>query len=110
MDFCEPDWSVKDLVAHLNFAGLDPESLSPTGVLWAGESTSPMWFGVAYEYVEKWLHQQQIREATQQANRFDRRQLFPILDIFLRGLPILLAISKQMMAATSLLSNLQSLF
>src|SRR3989442_11824316 len=32
-------------------------------VSWAGPDPAPVWFDVACEYTERWVHQQQIREA-----------------------------------------------
>lgn len=72
-------------VAEL-FASLDP-SASATGVAWAGEERSAVWFDVAREYTEKWMHQQQIRDALGAAPLTDRRWLHPALDTFVRGLP-----------------------
>ena len=45
----------------LNSLNMDDEALF--GVSWAGEKKSKSWFDIAREYIEKWYHQQQIREA-----------------------------------------------
>ncbi len=68
------------------FAALDPEAPA-LGVAWAGEQRSAVWFDTAREYTEKWMHQQQIRDAVRAPLLNDRRWLFPALDTFLRGLP-----------------------
>ncbi len=68
---------------------LDPFSPTGTGVGWAGEVRSFVWFDTAREYTEKWLHQQQIREAVDAPGLVTRQWLHPTLDTFVRGLPYL---------------------
>lgn len=48
---------------HVFFASEGAGTESPMGVSWAGSSPSPHGLEVAREYTERWLHQQQIREA-----------------------------------------------
>ena len=48
---------------HRFFAGVDFEAPSPMGVSWAGHPPSPHGLEVAREYTERWLHQQQLRQA-----------------------------------------------
>lgn len=69
------------------YRGLDPFAPAFFPVAWAGETASLNWFDVAREYTEKWLHQQQIREATGRAGLTGREFLHPVLDTFLRALP-----------------------
>jgi len=69
------------------FKSLDPFAPALFGVAWAGEQESQNWFDVAREYTEKWHHQQQIRDAVDAPALTGRKWLFPVLDIFLRGLP-----------------------
>ena len=76
-----------DNLLFKHFSSLDPNFVTNTGVLWAGESTSEVWFDIAREYTEKWLHQQQIREAVQFDDLYERQWLFPVFDTFMRGLP-----------------------
>lgn len=66
---------------------LDPFAATGTGVAWAGESRSLIWFDTAREYTEKWLHQQQIRDAVSAPALVSREWLHPVLDTFVRGLP-----------------------
>jgi uncharacterized protein (TIGR03083 family) len=68
------------------FETLDQDALS-VGVGWAGEERSPMWFDLAREYTEKWMHQQQIRDAVGAPALTDRPWFHPVLDTFVRGLP-----------------------
>jgi hypothetical protein len=56
-------------------------------VAWAGEASSPVWFDIGREYTERWLHQQQIREAVGAPGLLGREWLYPALDIFTRALP-----------------------
>jgi uncharacterized protein (TIGR03083 family) len=69
------------------FQTLDPYAPARVSVAWAGDKVSPNWFDLAREFTEKWLHQQQIRDALGQPGLNERRYLYPVLDTFLRGLP-----------------------
>jgi uncharacterized protein (TIGR03083 family) len=66
---------------------LDPFARTGTGVAWAGETRSLVWFDTAREYTEKWMHQQQIRDAVAAPGLVSREWLHPVLDTFVRGLP-----------------------
>jgi uncharacterized protein (TIGR03083 family) len=71
---------------HQYVASLD---LSATGgvVSWAGPEPAPVWLDVAREYTERWLHQQQIRDAVG-APPLTRPRLFaPVLATFVHALP-----------------------
>lgn len=70
------------------FKSLDPYSPALFGVAWAGEETSQNWFDVAREYTEKWHHQQQIRDAVGAPALYSRKWLHPVLDSFVRALPV----------------------
>ncbi len=69
------------------FLSLDPFGPAPFSVAWAGEDASLNWFDIAREYTERWLHQQQIREAVGAPGLTSREWLHPVLDVFLRALP-----------------------
>lgn len=69
------------------FASLDPHKPAPVSVLWAGEDSSYNWFDIAREYTEKWMHQQQIRDATGRPALYERPIFYPVLDTFIRALP-----------------------
>lgn len=79
------DWAEPQL--HRYLESLDPEGTARFGVAWAGEEQSPNWFDIGREYTERWLHQQQIREAVGAPPLSSRRWLLPVLDIFVRALP-----------------------
>jgi uncharacterized protein (TIGR03083 family) len=80
LDYVEPE-------LHAYFRSLDPQAPAAFGVAWAGEETSPNWFDIGREYTERWLHQQQIREAVGAPRLSERPWLHPALDIFVRALP-----------------------
>jgi uncharacterized protein (TIGR03083 family) len=69
------------------FRTLDPHAPARFGVAWAGEETSPNWFDIGREYTERWLHQQQLREAVGATPLTSKKWLHPTLDIFIRALP-----------------------
>ncbi|WP_188815296.1 maleylpyruvate isomerase N-terminal domain-containing protein [Hymenobacter cavernae] len=69
------------------YASLDPFAKSPFSVAWAGENESQNWMHIAREYTEKWLHQQQIRDAVQQPGLMTHEFFYPFINIFMRGLP-----------------------
>ena len=45
------------------FGATDPFAPAHWSVTWAGEESSAHWFDVGRDYTERWLHQQQIRDA-----------------------------------------------
>ena len=68
------------------FESLDPYILGEP-VSWAGPEPAPVWLDVAREYTERWLHQQQIRDAVGKPGLKERRLFAPVLDTFARALP-----------------------
>lgn len=56
-------------------------------VNWAGPDPAPLWLDVAREYTERWLHQQQIRDAVQKPGLKEKAFFQPVLDTFVRALP-----------------------
>jgi uncharacterized protein (TIGR03083 family) len=72
---------------HAFLQSLDPHAPALFPVAWAGEDVSPNWFDIGREYTERWLHQQQIREAVAAPGLTGRPWLHPTLDIFVRALP-----------------------
>jgi uncharacterized protein (TIGR03083 family) len=69
------------------YLSLDPFGPALFAVAWAGEDSSLNWFDIAREYTERWLHQQQIREAVSAPGLLGREWVHPVLDVFLRALP-----------------------
>lgn len=55
-------------------------------VSWMGETASNNLTHIARDYTEKWLHQQQIRDAVNKPGIMTRDLYYPFLDIFMLGL------------------------
>lgn len=75
------------MVAEL-FRSIDPYAPAHWAVAWAGEETSAHWFDVGRDYTERWLHQQQIRDAVGAPPLTGREWLHPVLDLFVRAVPV----------------------
>lgn len=56
-------------------------------VAWTGEQTSKNWFHIAREYTEKFIHQQQIRDAVGRQGLFTKELFYPFIETFMRALP-----------------------
>jgi uncharacterized protein (TIGR03083 family) len=69
------------------YASLDPFAKAGFAVVWAGEEESKNWMHIAREYTEKWLHQQQIREAVDQPSLMTKEFFYPFINIFMQALP-----------------------
>ncbi|MES2332240.1 MAG: maleylpyruvate isomerase N-terminal domain-containing protein [Bacteroidota bacterium] len=69
------------------YASLDPFGKAGFAVNWAGEEESKNWMHIAREYTEKWLHQQQIRDAVNQPGLMAKELFYPFIDIFMQALP-----------------------
>lgn len=69
------------------YQSLDPNGVAGFPVIWAGETESKNWMHIAREYSEKWIHQQQIRDAVQQPGLLSAEFFIPLMDTFLRALP-----------------------
>jgi uncharacterized protein (TIGR03083 family) len=65
---------------------LDPMAINGV-VSWAGPDPAPIWLDSAREYTERWLHQQQIRDAVNKPGLKEKRFFHPVLDTFVRALP-----------------------
>lgn len=69
------------------FREQDPFAPSPYPVSWAGETMSYNWFDIAREYTERWLHQQQMRDAMGDRSLLTAELYRPFLHIFLQAWP-----------------------
>ncbi len=56
-------------------------------VAWAGESRSENWFDLGRDYTERWVHQQQIREAVGGESLATKRYLSPVFHLFMYSVP-----------------------
>ena len=70
------------------FRSIDPYAPAHWAVAWAGEEASEHWFDVGRDYTERWLHQQQIRDAVGAPPLTGREWLNPVLDLFVRAVPV----------------------
>jgi len=77
--------SGKEYVAYLKT--LQPFENAIFSVAWAGESVSANWFHIAREYTEKFIHQQQIRDAVGKQALFTKELFYPFIDTLMCGLP-----------------------
>jgi uncharacterized protein (TIGR03083 family) len=66
---------------------LAPYDKAAFSVAWAGENESRNWMHIAREYTEKFLHQQQIREAVGKPGLMTRDFFYPFMNVFMYALP-----------------------
>ncbi|MFH7015221.1 maleylpyruvate isomerase N-terminal domain-containing protein [Flavobacterium sp. FlaQc-47] len=66
---------------------LNPLENALFSVAWAGEETSLNWFHTAREYTEKFLHQQQIRNAVGKQALLTKELFHPFISTFMYALP-----------------------
>ena len=75
-------WSGEQLDAYLGTVDL----AGPSSVYWAGEV--PLWFDLAREFTERWVHYRQIREAALAENDQPQDEYLPlVLRTFIWGFP-----------------------
>ena len=75
-------WLAAPTEEHLG--GLDPDALG-AAISWAGEGRQPNWLDVAREYTERWVHQQQLREAVSRPGLEQPEFVGPVCETFARG-------------------------
>ena len=61
------DWSGTQMDAY--YASMDLRGEGHVG--WAGDDSVPVWFDVAQDLTERWVHQMQIREAVGRVDDFE---------------------------------------
>ncbi len=61
------------------------------GVAWAAVAQAPAWLCLAREYTERWVHQQQLRDALERPGLIDDPHLGAVLDTFKWAIPVALA-------------------
>jgi Mycothiol maleylpyruvate isomerase N-terminal domain len=69
------------------YESVDLNTKAIFSVAWAGERESQNWFHIAREYTEKWLHQQQIRDAVNKPGILTQKFYSPFLETVMRALP-----------------------
>lgn len=72
---------------YLYFKDLDPAANALFPVSWVGEYVSDNRFDIAREYTERWLHQQQIRQAVGAHSLLEKQFYSPFLQICMKALP-----------------------
>ena len=72
---------------HQHLKSLNPFDKAVFSVAWAGEAESANWFHIAREYTEKWIHQQQIRDAVNKPGLMTAALFYPLMDTLVYGLP-----------------------
>lgn len=68
------------------FATLDLDAMGGP-VDWVGPAPAPVWLDLAREYTERWVHQQQIRDAVGRPGLQEPEWFAPVLAAFVLGLP-----------------------
>ncbi|BDD06523.1 maleylpyruvate isomerase N-terminal domain-containing protein [Aureibacter tunicatorum] len=82
-----------DLLEHTGkpycdyYASLDPFGKALYPVAWAGENESKNWMHIARDYTEKFLHQQQIRDAVGKQGIMSEEYFLPFLEVCMYALP-----------------------
>lgn len=71
---------------HADVAGIDPDQAAEP-VSWAAAGLAPAWLDVARELTERWVHQQQLREALGRPGGDGPELVGPVLATFARSLP-----------------------
>jgi Mycothiol maleylpyruvate isomerase N-terminal domain len=66
---------------------LAPFDTALFSVAWAGEAASYNWFHIAREYTEKFIHQQQIRDAVNKPGILTKDLFYPFMDTLMYALP-----------------------
>lgn len=77
--------SGKEYISHLESLPAHENALF--SVAWTGQETSPNWFHIAREYTEKFLHQQQIRDAVNKPGIMTKELFQPFLETVMQAFP-----------------------
>ena len=67
------------------FRALNPYAIGDS-VSWVGPEPAPVWLDLAREYTERWVHQQQMRDAVGKPGLKQPRYFAPVLAAFMRAL------------------------
>jgi uncharacterized protein (TIGR03083 family) len=69
------------------FDSLDPAVLGER-VSWAGPGPAPVWLDLAREYMERWVHQQHIRDALDRPGQSEPRFVRPVIAASMHAVPL----------------------
>lgn len=70
-----------------HYRSLDSFAKAIFPVAWAGETESFNWMHIAREYTEKFIHQQQIRDAVSKPGIITKELFHPFINTFMQALP-----------------------
>ncbi|MGW1888418.1 maleylpyruvate isomerase N-terminal domain-containing protein [Streptomyces sp. NPDC001970] len=73
---------------EMNAYWSDMDLMANGHVAWASPDPVPLWFDIAQDLTERWVHQQQIRDAVKRPGLRDERFLGAVLRTFLWALPL----------------------
>lgn len=90
------------IIQLLQFAGpvlfdhLDSLDLDAVGgpVSWAGPEPAPVWLDVAREYMERWVHQQHIRDAVGRPGQDKARFVAPVIAASMHAVPLAMSLGR----------------
>jgi uncharacterized protein (TIGR03083 family) len=57
-------------------------------VSWAGPGPAPLWLDIAREYMERWIHQQHIRDAVGRPGQTEPRFVRPVIAASMHAVPV----------------------
>lgn len=77
------DWSGRQMDDY--YASMDLQDAGH--VAWASDGVVPVWFDIAQDFTERWVHQMQIREAVGRVGDYRDRYLPVVLRTFVWALP-----------------------
>ncbi len=69
-----------------HFDTLDPNAMGGP-VSWAEPGPAPVWLDLAREYMERWIHQQHIRDAVKRPGQSEARFCGPVIAASMHALP-----------------------
>ena len=77
------EWTGRQMDAYYDSMDLHGEGR----VSWAGDGPVPLWFDIAQDLTERWVHQMQMREAVGRVEGYAQRYLPTVLRTFVWALP-----------------------
>lgn len=77
------EWAGREMDAH--YCAMDLQGHG--GVVWASDGPVPVWFDIAQDLTERWVHQMQIRQAVDQVGNYAAEYLPEVLSTFVWAFP-----------------------
>jgi uncharacterized protein (TIGR03083 family) len=91
------EWTGPAVIACMR--AVNPDEVGPP-VAWAGDAAQPRRVHAARELTERWVHQQQVRDAVGRPGLRDGQWVGPVLRTFALALPVALASTRAPVGAT----------